>query len=98
MYNGRVNFRSRVNAEVCKSCYQHYWNEGRSHSKSKKGESTCSKKRHIVEVRLAEKKAHQDAAQKSERKQKLLEVISRKQDQALEQMSVEDLTKLVNEI
>jgi hypothetical protein len=52
--------------------------------------------KYIVGVRLQEQKAREDAAARSVQKQKILGVISKKQDMALEGMSVEELTKLVN--
>lgn len=54
--------------------------------------------RHVVEVRLQEQKAREDAATKAERKQKLLGIIAEKQDADLRGMSVEELTRLVDEL
>jgi len=54
--------------------------------------------KHIVGIRLQEQKDRRDVAAKSERKQKLLGVIAEKQDAALRDMSVDELTKLVNEM
>lgn len=51
--------------------------------------------RHVVEVRLQEQKEREDAAAKADRKQKLLGIIADKQDAELRDMSVEELTKLV---
>jgi hypothetical protein len=51
--------------------------------------------KHVVEVRLQEQRAREDVATKAAQKQKLLGIISKKQDEQLENMSVEDLTKLV---
>jgi hypothetical protein len=48
----------------------------------------------IVEVRLAEAAARKDAKEQAERKQKILSIIADKQDEALKNMSVEDLKKL----
>lgn len=52
----------------------------------------------VVEVRLQERKSAQEKANKAEKKQKLLSIISEKQDQELRSMSVDDLIKLVDEI
>jgi hypothetical protein len=54
--------------------------------------------KHIVEVRLSEQKARKDIAAKSEKKQKLLGIIAEKQDNALRDLSVDELTKLVDEL
>jgi hypothetical protein len=54
--------------------------------------------KHIVEVRLSEQKARKDLAAKSEKKQKLLGIIAEKQDNALRDLSVDELTKLVDEL
>jgi hypothetical protein len=54
--------------------------------------------KHIVEVRLSEQKAHKDLAAKLAKKQKLLGIIAEKQDDALRDLSVDDLTKLVDDL
>jgi hypothetical protein len=54
--------------------------------------------KHIVEVRLSEQKARTDLAAKSAKKQKLLGIIAEKQDNALRDMSVDELTKLVDDL
>jgi hypothetical protein len=54
--------------------------------------------RHVVEVRLQEQKAREDAAAKADRKQRLLGIIADKQDEELRGMSVEELTKIVDEM
>ena len=54
--------------------------------------------KHIVEVRLSEQKARTDLAAKSVKKQRLLGIIAEKQDSALRDMSVDELTKLVDEL
>ena len=54
--------------------------------------------KHIVEVGLFEQKARTDLAAKSAKKQKLLGIIDEKQDSALRDMSVDELTKLVDEL
>lgn len=54
--------------------------------------------KHVVEVRLREQKAREDEVSKAAKKQKLLGIIAEKQDANLREMSVEDLTKLVDEL
>lgn len=54
--------------------------------------------KHIVAVKLQEQKDRQDKVEKSERKQKILSIISEKQDADLRNLSVDDLTKLINEL
>lgn len=54
--------------------------------------------KHIVEVRLAEQKARKELADKLMKKQKVLGIIAEKQDDALRDMSVDELTKLVDEL
>ena len=54
--------------------------------------------KHIVEVRLSEQKARTDLAAKSAKKQKLLGIIAEKQDTELRDLSVDELTKLVDDL
>ena len=54
--------------------------------------------KHIVEVRLSEQKTRKDLAAKLAKKQNLLGIIAEKQDNALRDLSVDDLTKLVYEL
>jgi uncharacterized protein (UPF0305 family) len=54
--------------------------------------------KHVIEIRLAEVEAAARLQEKREKKQKLLEIISRKQDAALEQAPVEDLEKMLAEL
>ncbi len=54
--------------------------------------------KHIVEVRLSEQKARKDLADKLVKKQKVLGIIAEKQDSALRDLSVDELTKLVDEL
>jgi hypothetical protein len=51
--------------------------------------------RHIVEVKLAEQAAREDAANKKAKEQKILAIIADKQDESLKSMSVEDLKKML---
>jgi len=54
--------------------------------------------KHVVEVRLAEKKLRLDATEKAARKEKLLGIIAEKQEEGLRGMSIEELTGLVNSL
>lgn len=54
--------------------------------------------KHIVEVRLSEQKARKDLSAKLAKKQNLLGIIAEKQDNALRDMSIDDLTKLIDEL
>ena len=54
--------------------------------------------KHVVDVRLREQKAREDRIAKAEKKQKLLGIIAEKQDSALRDLSVDELTKLVEEL
>jgi len=54
--------------------------------------------KHVVEVRLAEQAERKSAADKAAQKQKLLGIIAEKQDAELKNMSLEELTNLVNEL
>jgi len=52
----------------------------------------------IVEVRLVERKAREDEANRASRKGRLLEIIADKQDEELKGKSVDELTALVNSL
>ena len=54
--------------------------------------------KHVVTIRLAEIKERTDAKTKSEKKKKLLEIVANKQDVELQELSVEALTKLIDEL
>lgn len=51
--------------------------------------------KHVIDVKLAERDAAQQANLDKERRQRILEVIARKKDQQLDGMSLEELEKLV---
>jgi hypothetical protein len=53
--------------------------------------------KHIIDVKKKERDDARDAAAKKERKQKLMEVLARKQDVALESMSEDEIKKLIDE-
>jgi len=50
----------------------------------------------VIKVRVAEQDAARAAADKKAQKQKLMEIISRKEDSALEGTSLEDLRKMLD--
>jgi len=54
--------------------------------------------KHVVKVRLDEQRARENEVSKAAKKQKLLGIIEEKQDTDLRELSVEDLTKLVDEL
>ena len=54
--------------------------------------------KHIIKVRLAENEAETQKAKRAAEKQKILEIISRKQDAQLEAAPIEDLIARVNEL
>ncbi len=70
-------------------------------AKSKEDEEVSNKIciiKYIVSVKLAEKKAREDAKKNTEMKQKLLEIKAKRQDAALENMSDEELDKALAEL
>ena len=54
--------------------------------------------KHIVAVKLAEQEAREKASAKKEKKQKIMAIIASKQDEALQNSSVEDLQKMLDEL
>ena len=54
--------------------------------------------KHIVKIKLAEQKVNEDKALKKKRKQELFSIISEKQNEQYKQMTVEQLTQLVDEL
>ena len=54
--------------------------------------------KHIVSVKLEEQEAREKAAAKKEQKQKIMAIIASKQDEALQNSSVEDLQKMLDEL
>ena len=54
--------------------------------------------RRVFEVKKAEQDARKNAALRKARKEKLLDVMARKQDAQLEDMPLEDLQKMIDEI
>jgi hypothetical protein len=51
---------------------------------------------HIIQVRIAERDAEKIKAENKLKKQKILDVLARKQDEQLSAASVEDLTSMLN--
>lgn len=70
-------------------------------TKSKEDEEIVNKieiVKYIVGVKLAEKKAREDAKKNADLRQRLLEIKAKRQDAALENMSDEDLEKALAEL
>lgn len=85
-----------LNAEAKKHEEESLLNE-----KSKEDEEISNKIwiiKYIVSVKLAEKKAREDAKKNAEMKQRLLEIKAKRQDAALENMSDEELDKALAEL
>lgn len=57
-----------------------------------------SKDKHIFQVKQSERVEAQNARAKAEKKQKLMGLIESKQEAALEGLSVEELTAMLNEL
>lgn len=54
--------------------------------------------RRVVEVKLAEKQARQDRAEKRQRRDRLREVLAQKQDESLKAKSEEELAQLLAQL
>lgn len=54
--------------------------------------------KHIVSVKLAEKEAAEKASAKKAQKQKIMSIIAEKQDEALQNSSIDDLKKMLDEL
>ena len=54
--------------------------------------------KHIVKTKLQEREVAKNIALNKARKQKLLQVLERKQDAALQEMDVADLQKMIDEL
>ena len=54
--------------------------------------------KHIVSVKLAEKEAAEKASAKKSQKQKIMSIIATKQDEALQNSSIDDLKKMLDEL
>ena len=54
--------------------------------------------KHIVSVKLKEQEAREKAAAKNAQKQKIMSIIATKEDEALQNSSVEDLRKMLDEL
>lgn len=52
----------------------------------------------VTNEKLEEKKNRQEAAERKEKKQKIMQIIATKQDEALQNASVEDLQKMLDEL
>ena len=54
--------------------------------------------KHIIDVRLAENEASRQAAEHRDKKNRLLELIAKKQDEQLAQKSVDELKAMVADL
>lgn len=54
--------------------------------------------KYIFNEKLEDKKNRQEAAERKEKKQKIMQIIATKQDEALRNASVEDLQKMLDEL
>lgn len=54
--------------------------------------------KHIVSVKLEEKKAAKMAKERKEQKQKIMSILASKQDEALQGKSIEELEKMLDEL
>ena len=54
--------------------------------------------KHIVSVKLAEKEAAEKAHAKREQKQKIMSIIATKENEALQNSSIDDLKKMLDEL
>lgn len=54
--------------------------------------------KHVVSVKLEEKAAREQAAENKKQKQKIMEIMAKRQDSALENMSDEELAKKLAEL
>ena len=85
-----------LNAEAKKS-----EEESLLETKSKENEELSNKieiVKYIVNTKLEEKKTRENARKNAEMKQRLLEIKAKRQDAALENMSDEDLDKMLAEL
>lgn len=54
--------------------------------------------KHIVSVKLAEKEAREKSSAKKAQKQKIMSIIAAKQDEALQNSSIDELQKMLDEL
>ncbi|MFS0643777.1 hypothetical protein [Siminovitchia sp. 179-K 8D1 HS] len=54
--------------------------------------------KHIVKVKLEEEESRQQAKVKKEQKQRIMEILSQKQDESLQNKSIEELKALLEEV
>lgn len=54
--------------------------------------------KYIVSVKLAEKEAREKATEKAAQRQRIMEIMAKKQDESLENASMEDLQKMLTEL
>lgn len=54
--------------------------------------------KYIVSVKFAEKEAREKATEKAAQRQRIMEIMAKKQDESLENASMEDLQKMLTEL
>lgn len=54
--------------------------------------------KHIVSIKLAEREARNKAAEKAAQRQKIMAIIAKKQDESLENASIDDLNAMLEEL
>lgn len=54
--------------------------------------------KHIVEVKVEEEEKRQKARERKEQKQKIMSIMASKQDEALQNKSLDELKKMLNEL
>lgn len=54
--------------------------------------------KYIVSVKLAEKEAREKATEKAAQRQRIMEIMAKKQDESLENASMEDLQRMLTEL
>ena len=70
-------------------------------TQNKKDEETLTKieiVKHIVSVKLAENEKRKKARERKEKRAKLMEIMSYKQDESLQNKSLEELSAMLNEL
>lgn len=70
----------------------------KSNEKQKDLEFRLELVKHIIDTKMAEAKAKNEAAVKAETKKKIMERIAKKQDEAMDSMSIEDLQKQLDSL
>lgn len=81
-----------------KECSEISFVTPKSNEKQKDLEFRLELVKHIIDTKMAEAKAKNEAAVKAETKKKIMERIAKKQDEAMDSMSIEDLQKQLDSL